>query len=466
MIFGLFASSASAATLGDFQTLDWAEQTKRFLSLEDASVRYALLAAIFMGISCGLLGTFTLVRGMAMVGDTLSHAVLPGIALGYLWNMTKDPTAFFIGATLAGLLGMVCVQWLKQSTQLKEDTILALVLSGFYAVGITLMAMIQRLPQGNKSGIESFLFGQIAAVSKGDLWAMGIVAALSILVVWLFKKELLVCSFDSGFAQTLGVPVSFFNYLLFLFLAFAIVVSLQSTGVVLISALLIIPAATSLLLCKRLQTMLWVSVCFTILSCCVGVFISFLGHRLPTGPFVVMSAGFFFVMAFLFSPDQGIVFTRLRRRAQNARIDRENTLKAAYHVMEANSFESHTVLLSELSAQLKESESFVKNRVKILVSHKLANWDASGEKVSFTESGWARACAIVRNHRLWELYLTNAAKYESDHVHEDAEKIEHVLGEALVRRLEEQLNHPNVDPHGKRIPSLSDIKATFPGGVS
>ena len=156
-------ASAQAARIGDLTELDWKEQAVRFLSLRDTTVRNAALGAVFMGISCGLFGGYVVARRMSLFGDTLSHAVLPGVALGFLWSHTKDPLVILVGATIAGLLGTMVVAWIGKTTRVKEDSALGLVLSGFYALGICLLTVIQKMDFGNQSGIDKFLFGQAAA---------------------------------------------------------------------------------------------------------------------------------------------------------------------------------------------------------------------------------------------------------------------------------------------------------------
>src|SRR5688572_32010323 len=180
LVFLSLATPAHAARIGDLsQTTIW-EQAVRFFTFQDPSVRYALVGSLLLGVSCGLLGSFIVVRKMALVGDALSHAVLPGVTVGFLWNMSKDPVAIFIGATIAGLIGTAVVSWIKQTTHLKEDTALGLVLAVFFAVGICLLTMLQRLPTGNKSGLDKFLFGQVAAIGQKDVILMAAVTALSI----------------------------------------------------------------------------------------------------------------------------------------------------------------------------------------------------------------------------------------------------------------------------------------------
>lgn len=466
----LLPCSVSAAKIGEVTETSAIEQALRFFSMQDASVRNAVLGSIFLGISCGLLGSFIIVRKLALVGDALSHAVLPGVALGFLWNMTKDPLAIFVGATIAGLLGTVCVNLIKQTTSIKEDSALGMVLAGFYGLGIVLFTIIQNLPFGNKAGIDKYLFGQAAALSSADVKLMGVITLLSILLIAVFYKELLVTSFDAGFARAQGFPAQFFHYLIMLLLAFSVVVSLQAVGVVLVSAMLITPAASAYLLTDRMHRMLVLAAVFGMASGILGAFMSFLGNNLPTGPFMVVGASTVFVFAFLFAPRHGLLPRRWRLFNRTRRIQIENTLKAIYQVREQNDFTSEGISLDALSDRRNTALREIEGQVNILVKERLATVhepEADGGKltqektVHLTPAGWQRACEIVRNHRLWELYLTNAAHYESDHVHDDAEVIEHLLGEETVARLEKRLNFPARDPHGKLIPSIHDMENLY-----
>jgi len=454
----LSASPAHAAKIGDLVHTNVLEQAIDFFTFREPAVRFALLGSMLLGICCGLLGSFIVVRKMALVGDALSHAVLPGVALGFLWNMSKDPIAIFVGATIAGLVGTSVVTLIKQTTRLKEDTALGLVLASFFAVGICLLTMIQRLPTGNKTGIDKFLFGQAAAMGADDVRLIAIVTVLSITIIALFYKEFLLTSFDAGFAKVAGFPAQAIHYGLMLLLAFSVVIALQAVGVVLVSAMLITPAAAAYLLTDRMSRMLWLAAFFGMAAGAVGAFFSYLGPNLPTGPFMVLGATAVFVLAFLFGPRHGVVMRWWRQRSRAQRIQRENTLKSMYHVLEAREFKGDGVSLRELSERRRETIEEAKQQVGDLRRHAMVTLHEEGNVAFLTPEGWQLACAIVRNHRLWELYLTNAAHIAADHVHEDAEKIEHVLGEEVVRDLERRLEYATTDPHGRRIPSLADLR--------
>ena len=458
----LMPFGAHAAKIGDLVQTNVLEQALDFFTFREPAVRFALLGSMLLGICCGLLGSFIVVRKMALVGDALSHAVLPGVAIGFLWNMSKDPVAIFVGATIAGLVGTGVVTLIKQTTRLKEDTALGLVLASFFAVGICLLTMIQRLPTGNKTGIDKFLFGQAAAMGADDVRLIAIVTVLSILTISVFYKEFLLTSFDAGFARVAGFPAQAIHYGLMLLLAFSVVIALQAVGVVLVSAMLITPAAAAYLLTDRMSRMLWLAAFFGMAAGAVGAFLSYLGPNLPTGPFMVLGATTVFVIAFLFGPRHGVVMRWWRQRSRAQRVQRENTLKSMYHVLEAREFKGDGVSMRELSERRRETIEEAKQQVGQLRQHDLVTLQEEGNVAFLTPAGWQLACAIVRNHRLWELYLTNAAQIAADHVHEDAEKIEHVLGEDVVRELERRLAYAKTDPHGRRIPSLADMRQ---GGV-
>lgn len=452
LLVALSAGAAKIGELGGAGGSDWMEQGLRFVSLRDPAVRYAVVGAVFLGVSCGILGSFLVVRKMALIGDALSHAVLPGVAAGFLWSGTKDPVAVFVGAVVAGLLGTLTVGWIRRTTRLKEDTALGLVLAVFYAVGICLVTMIQRLPTGNKSGIDRFLFGQASAVGAGDLQLMGGVTLAVLAILALTYKELLVTSFDPVFAGTIGMPVRWIHDLLMLLLAFAVVSALQAVGVVLVSAMLITPAAAAYLLTDRFPAMLGLSAGLGVLCGIGGCFLSFLGNNLPTGPLMVLSATAIFGMAFLLGPRRGLLPRRWRSRARQRRVARENSLKSIYHVLEGRRFEPRTVTLRELAEHRRETLEDANRQALGLVRHRLAAWYDERRAVALTPAGLQRAAEVVRNHRLWELYLTNAAQFAADHVHDDAERIEHLLGEDVVRQLEERLGYAETDPHGRPIP--------------
>ncbi len=458
LVLSVTVHEASAARIGEIVETDPWDQMRRFFTLSDRGLRLSLIGALLFGAVCGLLGSFIVVRKMALFGDAISHAVLPGVALGFLWSMSKDPVAILIGATLAGLAGSLLVGAIRRTTRIKQDAALGIVLASFFAIGLCLIRIIQNNEGASKiTGLKSYLFGDVAVLDRHDVITMGVVVMFTVILFGLFYRPFLAISFDRQFAVSIGFPVRILEALFQMFLAFAIVISLQAVGVVLVSAMLITPAATAYLLVDRMHRMLWIAMGVGMLSAVIGVFLSFLGSNLPTGPFMVLSASSIFTMAYFFSPKYGRFTKWLRCRTRVKKVREENSLKSIYHVLESRGMESsgNTVSMKDLSNHRKMSIAGVGTELKNMERSGLVKLE--GDNVSLTDDGFDKARSVVRNHRLWELYLTNEADYASDHVHDDAEKVEHFLSEEEVSELESYLDYPQEDPHGKPIPGRASI---------
>jgi len=446
-------AEAHAARIGELVKTDPWEQARRFFNFSDPGLRVAFFGALFFGAACGLLGSFIVVRKMALVGDAISHAVLPGVALGFLWGMEKNPVAILIGASGVGLLGSMTVNWIQRSTRIKQDAALGIVLASFFAIGLCMIRMIQNGPGAAKiSGLKNYLFGDIGSLDRADLVTMAVVVLATVSLVALLYRPLLAISFDRAFAASIGLPVRVLDAVFQLFLTFAIVVSLQAVGVVLVSALLITPAAAAYLLCDRMHRMLWVAMLIGMASSVLGVFLSFLGNNLPTGPFMVLGASSLFVLAYLFAPRHGRFTRWLRQRARGRKVRDENALKAIYRILETEGRPSGGVGLLSLAEARGMSRAAVLGELNSLERRRYVDLGAGATEVALTAEGERRAKKVVRNHRLWELYLTREADYAPDHVHDDAERIEHFLTELEVAELERQLDFPQTDPHGMPIP--------------
>lgn len=316
-IIFLSSNGLYGAKISEVMNTHWVDQVIRFVSLRDPSVQIALIGVGLLGVCCGLLGSFMVVRQRALFGDTLSHAVLPGVVIGFLWNMEKDPVALFIGAVVSGFIGLYIIMILKRTTILKEDSLMGLVLTGFYALGICLLTMIQNMNIGNQSGLDKYLFGQASSLSWNDIKLMGGVTLVSIGVIWFFYKELLMSSFDAEFAYSTGLNRYLVNDVLMLLVASAIVISIKAVGIVLVSAMLIIPASTAVLLANSLHRVIFISVGVGLVSAILGAFLSFMAHNLPTGPFMVISGAVIWTLVFLFAPGNGVVTRWLGHRGKS-----------------------------------------------------------------------------------------------------------------------------------------------------
>jgi manganese/zinc/iron transport system permease protein len=355
------------------------------------------------------------------------------VCLGFLVTWTKDPRWILTGALTTALLASWLIGFIRRHSRLKPDVIMGLVLSGFFGVGTVLLTRIQNIPAGNQSGLNVFLFGQASAISEQDLWFMGTLSLVIVGCVVATFKELVLTSFDEGFAVAIGLPVRGLHYLLMGLTALAVVISIQAVGVVLVSAMLITPAAAALLCTDRMRSMVLLAVGFAVVAGVFGLNVSFLGKTLPTGPFIVLALAAFFVAAYLFSPRYGVAVRAIRRWRQVEKARRENGLKSVFHAMAQDS-SSDRVSIARLAESRQEPAAQTRRVVKGLVRRGWAQTD--GETVMLTERGQTRARELDRNYRLWEHFLTDEVNLPIDHTQRDAENIEHILGPELVRELE------------------------------
>lgn len=263
-------------------------------------VQRALLAAIVVGIVCSVLGTYIVLRGMAFFGDALAHTILPGVVAAFLLGL---PLA--IGALIMGVLTALGIGALTSRGVLKEDTAIGVIFAGFFALGVAMLSAT-----GNYTiDLAHFLFGNLLGVSVSDLVVTMILGGAVLLTIALFYKEFLVISFDPTLAQTLRLPTDFFRYLLLLLIAVTIVVSLQVVGIALMLAMLVTPAASASLLARRLPPMMLLAAVIGGFSGVTGVYASYY-LDIASGPAVVLVASLIFLLAFLFAPDKGVIWSR------------------------------------------------------------------------------------------------------------------------------------------------------------
>ncbi|MEM1172121.1 MAG: metal ABC transporter permease [Cyanobacteria bacterium P01_H01_bin.35] len=258
----------------------------------------SLLVAVIVGIICAVVGSYLMVQRLALLGDAISHSVLPGLAIAF-WIGAN----IFVGAFIAGIISTILINLIRTRSPIKEDAAMGIVFSAFFALGITLITIIQK---DNKIDLNHFLFGNILGVTFGDVRDTLISAVVVLLVVILLYKELLFYTFDPLGAQAVGLPVNLLNLGLMMLIGLTIVASLKAVGVVLVLSLLITPASTAYLLVKRLHQVMILGVGIGILSSISGMYISYFCN-LPSGPAIVLVSFGLFILAFLFSPTQGIL---------------------------------------------------------------------------------------------------------------------------------------------------------------
>ncbi|HLR64639.1 MAG TPA: metal ABC transporter permease [Pseudogracilibacillus sp.] len=256
----------------------------------------ALITSILVGIICGIIGSFIIMRGMALMGDAISHAVLPGVAISYMLGIN-----YFYGAVFFGVLTALGIGFVTQNSRIKSDSSIGIVFTAFFALGILLIAKAQ-----TATDLTQILFGNLLSVRPSDMWITVSVAIIMIVIVTLFYKEFLISTFDATMAQAYGLPIKWIHYSIMVLLTLATVASLQTVGVVLVVAMLITPASTAYLLTNRFSTMIVLASFIGALSSVIGLYISF-EHNLSSGAVIVLVATILFIIAFLFAPKQGMI---------------------------------------------------------------------------------------------------------------------------------------------------------------
>ncbi|MCZ9306534.1 metal ABC transporter permease [Corynebacterium sp. c8Ua_181] len=264
--------------------------------LSHGYLQNALITSVIVGVACGIVGSFIVLRGMALIGDAISHAVLPGVAASYLLG-----TNLFLGAVVAGLLATLAIGLIGERSTVKNDSAIGIVFSTFFAIGVLLMAKAQ-----TATDLTEILFGNVLTVQDADRnLSIGIAAAVLILTL-VFYKELKLSTFDPVMAQSAGVPVRAIHYGLMVVLTLVTVISLQTVGVILVVSLLITPASAAYLLTNRLGVMIGLSVALSALSSVVGLFLSY-SYNVSSGVTIVLTASALFLLAFLFAPGKGLI---------------------------------------------------------------------------------------------------------------------------------------------------------------
>lgn len=264
----------------------------------------AMIAGVLVGIICGVMGCFIILRGMALMGDAISHAVLPGVVIAYMLGFS-----FFIGAVISGVITALGIGYISQNTKIKDDTAIGIMFTAAFALGIVLITSLR----GTDVHLWHILFGNVLAVSRQDLWITFIIGAIVLSCIALFYKQFLLSSFDPIMAQAIGMPTKLIHYFLMLLLSLVTVAALSTVGIVLVVAMLITPGATAFLLTERLPTMLIISAAVGVVSSVLGVYYSFI-YDVATGGSIVLVASILFGITFLFAPKQGLLMNWLRKK--------------------------------------------------------------------------------------------------------------------------------------------------------
>jgi manganese/zinc/iron transport system permease protein len=333
--------------------------------LFDYTLRTVALGTAVIGIVSGALGCFALLRKQSLLGDTISHAALPGVVIAFLLTRSRAPLGLLLGAMLTGWLATILVLAIIRYSRLKEDSALGIALSVFFGTGIVLLTFTQRLSDARQAGLDRFLFGQAAALLEGEVILMVVVGVLTLATVLLFWKEFKLISFDPDFAASLGLPVRALEIVLTTQLVIAVVIGLQAVGVILMSAMVLAPAAAARQWTNRLGLMAVTAAFFGASSGVMGTLISATRPGLSTGPVIVLVVSLVALVSFLLAPNRGLVWNWVRHQRNRRQLRTDQVLADLYQLgqQHGNPHHAHSI---QVLRTMNAHQGGVEHTLKVL----------------------------------------------------------------------------------------------------
>jgi len=404
-----------------------------------------------LGLVSGALGCFAVLRRHSLLGDALAHAALPGVCLAFMTGLAagldpKHPLLLLGGAAATAWIGTLLILAIARTTRLKQDAAIGIVLSVFFGGGMVLLSMLQHRGGAQQAGLDKYLFGQAAALTRGDVLTMAVAGAGVLAAVAIWYRPLKLMVFDPSHAASVGIGVRRFEIVLVTLLVVTVVIGLRTVGVVLMAAMLVTPAAAARQWTDRLAVMVVVAGLLGAAAGAAGALLSASAPRLPTGPLIVLAATAILVASLLASPRRGLLWAWARRRTNRRRVRIENLLKDMWRLGELDQrFDGARAVSDVLAVRGAAPRAIVEAEQEGFLARE-------GTLLHLTESGLQRAARVVRNHRIWELYLSRRLDLADDHLHRDAEDMEHALDDEMLEQIDDALGRPTTDPHGRPIP--------------
>ena len=427
---------------------------------------WIVLAGILCAVSASLVGNFLVLRKTSMLGDAISHAVLPGLAAAFLITGSRHSLPMFIGAALVGILTAAMTQWIRDSGKVDEGASMGVVFTSLFALGLV---MIVRAADTVDLDPGCVLYGAIEltpldTIPIGSLEVprviitLGVVTLINLAFVIAFFKELRLTSFDTFFADTVGFASRRVHYLLMTLVAVTAVASFESVGNILVVAMFIVPPAAARLLTDRLAVMIFISAVLGAVSAVVGHWSAVALPRMigysstSTAGMIAVVSGVVLTLAIVFSPQQGLLPRYIRGLRLELSILRDDILAFLFRLQERapNTFASHDQISKSLRANLLLTRLILsreRHRGHLV-------YGESGYRLSST--GNQSAINLVRAHRLWEQYLVDQTGMDNDRIHDHAERFEHIANKQIRDDLERETQYPESDPHGSPIPKESE----------
>ncbi len=432
----------------------------------DPILRAPTIGCMLMCLGASLVGVIVFLRRQSLIGEVLSHAAYPGVILGTVaagvffvqeYEEFKLAILALIGAFLTSLLGLWLIGVMERRFKCSADAALCFVLSTFFGVGLTITSEVQFAYTTLYKQVLTYLYGQAATMTDIHIAIYGILALGIATAIVLLYKEIQIITFDKQYAKSLGIQTNPINTLVFMLVTIAVIIGIRSVGVVLMSAMLIAPAAAARQFTHRLPVMFLLAAFFGLLSGFMGIYLSanatdylafyFPSSRiiLPTGPMIVIVASIICLCALLFAPERGLIVRLVRVGLFRYTCIGENVLKAIWRKSPQS-----RVNLNELANYQACSKNYLRF---ILWRLKEGGWvEKAGSTYQLTSEGQQRAAKIVRLHRLWEVYLADYLGIGAERVHKNAEEMEHILTPELEQELTLLLKDPKQDPHQQPIP--------------
>jgi manganese/zinc/iron transport system permease protein len=341
--------------------------------LFDYTFRTVALGAGGLGAVAGMLGSFAFLRRQSLLGDAIAHAALPGIGLAFLLTGSRSTAVLVLGAAVAGWIGTLFVMGITRYSRIREDTALGIILSVFFGIGLVVLTFVQKRPDAAQAGLDTFLFGQAATLLTRDVVLILSVGGAALFLLLLFWKEFALLAFDPEFGATLGLPIVRVDILLTTLIVAAIVIGLQTVGVVLMSALIVAPAAAARQWTDSLSIMVLLAGLFGAVSGVGGTAVSSLGGGISTGPTIVLIATAIVAVSLLFAPDRGVASGLLRGVRTRRRVRADSVLADLY----------------ALAVQHGEGSGYA-HSIRVLRTMQPRRIDVERSLRTLEEEGWAR----------------------------------------------------------------------------
>lgn len=435
-----------------------------FIYFTDAVLRGPTIGCMLMCMASALVGVIVFLRKQSLLGEALSHAAYPGVILGIIFAslFNSDPyegqsinLMVMGGAFFTAIVGLWCIHLLERSLNVRSDSALCFILSAFFGIGLTMASQIQFTHTAFYRQAQAYFYGQAATMTDIHILIYGILAAFLSMIIVIFYKEIRILTFDRDYARSIGVNAQTIDGLIFILIVLAVVIGIRSVGVVLMSSMLIAPAAAARQYSNRLSSIFIIAAFFGLASGFLGNYLSIemthliltstFNFSLPTGPMIVIVASLICFFSLFFAPERGLCIRLIRIARFRYRCLCENLLKAIWRYGADKEIPFETIEKHQSVSPL-----YLRFILGRLIRYGWVQRTSRGYLLTADGVQWATR--IVRLHRLWEVYLVEFLGVGAERVHYSAEEMEHIITPELERQLTLLLKNPKHDPHDQPIP--------------